>query len=104
MTDIPTDHDYLAYSPNSVLPSRNRYALAIISSDNLTLFKADFAVEDGREIISLLPKSLYLVAVQADEVVVVRAVENQSLRPGRQVMELASFLFRRRGSAHWKAG
>lgn len=49
MTDIPTDHDYLAYSPNPAIPSGDGYTLAIISSHNLTISKANFAVDDKRE-------------------------------------------------------
>lgn len=50
MTGIPTDHDYVAYSLNSTLPSGNGYALTIISPGNITLSKMYFAVEDGQEI------------------------------------------------------
>lgn len=50
MTDIPTDHDYLAYSPNSTLPSGNGYALTVISPGDMTLSKMFISVEDGQEI------------------------------------------------------
>ncbi|KAE8538728.1 hypothetical protein D1P53_005091 [Cryptococcus gattii VGV] len=50
MTDIPTDHDCLAFSLNSTLPSGNGYALITISSGNMKLSKMYFAVEDGQEI------------------------------------------------------